>query len=584
MLKYFLILAGLFSFELARAQPNWKSKGPLYEDKFISVEIEYATGSDPCTPGVTLSQYRYKITRLRAPGRFYINWRFDYFNCDHQLKTHANSLLITQSTHIGYFTPPDNQFPALKLVNTVNTVVKSGSLPEVTAYEPISSVSLEPKVITGTLAIDKGGQATLAFLGGYLAGHTAWKWHEGDCEGPVIGTGDKITVKPLKTTTYVLRGEGQYPTPCIKTVVTVLNLSQAPASINGKTLLCEGEKNMPLTVVGGRLADDARWVWYKDHCGGTAMGTGETLWVSPEETTTYYVRAEGPGGETECRHIEVVPATKSRKPVSIDGPVKVAFGEAFTLTVQGGELSPEAKWVWYAGDIDHKRELCRGISCTIPAGIADDTYYVRAEGACYNTEFLTRLVRVSDSKKQEGFTPENNALGKKPLSVFINGGAVTNDPSQLKGIKNYVATIGGGRNIGWFVRGKISGDQSKADYESTGMQILNYNRAGYYQYNNQVVSKRTGYTGGIYLGGRYWAVYLGGGYGTRELLYGINQNTYDQTFSSQSSWVKNTTYSYSGAETEGGLILKTGFLNLMGGVSNIAGKYTDYNLGIGLSF
>jgi hypothetical protein len=210
-------------------------------------------------------------------------------------------------------------------------------------------------------------------------------------------------------------------------------------------------------------------------------------------------------------------------------------------------------------------------------------YYVRAEGICYNSEFASKSIRVG-RRHRYGSSPAATSTVTGAATFFINGGVVANNPGQLSSLKNYVATIGGGKNIGWFVRGKISGDQSKAEYESAGTQITDYNTPGYYQYNSKKGNKRAAYTGGIYLGGRNLAFYIGGGYGSRELLYGIDQYSYGSSFFSKSTWVKNTIYSYSGAEIEGGLILKAGFFNMMGGMSTIQGKYTDYNLGIGFNF
>jgi hypothetical protein len=584
MSKLLLVFLGLCCFHSAGAQSNWKSKGPLYEDKYITVEIEYAMGNAPCGTAERPSQYRYKITKLKSHPEFYIQWRFDYFNCEHQLKTHVNSLWISKGIRSGYILPLDNQFSALRLVNNFNAVKKALSLPEVTAYNPISPNSLEPKIITGKLAIAKGERTTLTFLGGYLALNTSWKWYEGSCTGPLIGEGSSINVQPRQTTTYALRAEGEHPTPCILATVNVSDISLAATAINGKSQVCEGENNILLTAAGGDLAVGAKWVWYQDNCEGVSIGEGDSVYVSPLKSSTYYVRAEGPGGNTGCCAHKVNVVGKSEAADRIDGVESPGYGDAVTLAVQGGRLAADARWVWYSGPAGNQLELGTGSSFTVASAYMDQTYYVRAEGSCFTTEFVSKTIRVKN-KKSPAVSPAGPQVAiARPTIFFINGGAVSNDPSHLRELKNYVATIGGGKNIGWFVRAKITDDQSKASYQSTGAQITNYNQAGYYQYNSQMVSKRAAYTGGIYLGGKYLAVYIGGGYGARELLYGIGQYSYDNNFSSQSAWVKNTAYSYAGAEIEGGLIIKAGFFNMMGGLSTIQGKYTDYNLGIGFNF
>jgi hypothetical protein len=581
MSKYLLlILLGLCSFTSVCAQLNWQSKGPLYEDQYLTVEIEYAMGYNPCDADGMASQYRYKITKLKKQQEFYINWRFDYFTCDHQLKSHANSLLITKKIKIGYITPAENQFSALKLVNNFNDVRRSSRLVEVSAYYPKSPVSLEPKAISGKFVIAQGEATVLTFQGGYLAAHDTWKWYEGDCNGLPVGSGSSLTVSPRQTTTYALRAEGQRVTACLTVTVTVSDANEPPTGITGPSSVCAGEKNSVLAVAGGKLVPGDKWVWYRDRCAGILVGEGARITVSPLGTTSYFVRAEGRGGNTACRMHQLVVTAPSRPADRIAGPENIAYGDPIVLSVQGGELTIGAQWIWYSGRPGQEVRLGEGHTFTVANANSDQIYSVRAEGACFQSAFVVKPVRVSKKTKPE----HRSAASREKLQFFINGGLVTNDPNQLSGIKNYVATIGGGRNIGWFLRAKISGVQFTPNYETGGTQITNYSLPGYYQYNGEVISKRTGYTGGLYLGIANLAFYIGGGYGIRELLYGIDQYRYDSSYRTGTAWVKNNAYSYSGAELEGGLILKTGSFNVMGGLSNVQGKYTDYNLGLGFNF
>jgi len=81
--------------------------------------------------------------------------------------------------------------------------------------------------------------------------------------------------------------------------------SSAPSSINpSQTSICNGDP-VTLTVVGGSLGTGASWEWYSGSCGGTSVGTGTSIVVSPTSTTTYYVRAEGPCGTTTCVSITI---------------------------------------------------------------------------------------------------------------------------------------------------------------------------------------------------------------------------------------------------------------------------------------
>jgi len=70
--------------------------------------------------------------------------------------------------------------------------------------------------------------------------------------------------------------------------------------------------NTNISVTGGSLGTGASWKWYVGGCAnGSSIGTGATINVNPTQTTTYYVRAEGDCGNTNCASVQIVvnPAT-----------------------------------------------------------------------------------------------------------------------------------------------------------------------------------------------------------------------------------------------------------------------------------
>jgi len=82
-------------------------------------------------------------------------------------------------------------------------------------------------------------------------------------------------------------------------------LGSEPAdSITGNTAICVGESTA-LDAYGGSLGTWAFWRWYEGECGGTLIGKGPRIVVTPDETTTYFVRAEGDCSMTECTSVEV---------------------------------------------------------------------------------------------------------------------------------------------------------------------------------------------------------------------------------------------------------------------------------------
>ncbi|HRE37479.1 MAG TPA: choice-of-anchor J domain-containing protein [Chitinophagaceae bacterium] len=79
----------------------------------------------------------------------------------------------------------------------------------------------------------------------------------------------------------------EFPTcaPCVPVAAEAPIISPLPASV------CAGS-SVTLSVIGGNLNGAANWKWYTGSCGGTLVGTGSSITVSPAATTTYYVRGE----------------------------------------------------------------------------------------------------------------------------------------------------------------------------------------------------------------------------------------------------------------------------------------------------
>ncbi|MFS8082395.1 MAG: T9SS type A sorting domain-containing protein [Ginsengibacter sp.] len=88
-------------------------------------------------------------------------------------------------------------------------------------------------------------------------------------------------------------------------LLTAKAVSVAATSAKTSILnICPG-KTVTLSVVGGTLGANASWKWYTSSCGGTLVGTGATINVTPFVVTTYYVRAEGDCNITSCVPVTV---------------------------------------------------------------------------------------------------------------------------------------------------------------------------------------------------------------------------------------------------------------------------------------
>ncbi len=100
--------------------------------------------------------------------------------------------------------------------------------------------------------------------------------------------------------TYTAAGSGGCVSPTRTAVTVTLNTnSSAPSGVSGTTPICQGQSTT-LSVSGGSLGTGATWRWYSGGCGGTSVGSGSSIGVSPTSSTTYYVRAEGTCNNTAC--------------------------------------------------------------------------------------------------------------------------------------------------------------------------------------------------------------------------------------------------------------------------------------------
>jgi hypothetical protein len=129
--------------------------------------------------------------------------------------------------------------------------------------------------------------------------------------------------------------------------VTLEEASVAPTSVSSDkpfSNICIGE-GITLTVQGGSLGNGASWKWYTGSCGGTLVGTGPTLTVSPTASTTYYVRAEGLCNTTTCALVTVVVSTSAPGSVTLNAP-PASGGVGSTAVVSVNPVPGAAYYRW----------------------------------------------------------------------------------------------------------------------------------------------------------------------------------------------------------------------------------------------
>jgi gliding motility-associated-like protein len=257
------------------------------------------------------------------------------------------------------------------------------------------STASPPTSISGTSTICSGSSTTLTQVGGTLGTGDNYEWYSTSCGGTAVGSGSSINVSPTSTTDYYVRVEGPCGiTTCATVTVTVNSNSVTAGSISASANpICPGD-NTTLTVNGGTLGTGANWEWYTGSCGGTAVGSGNSIIVNPSTATTYYIRAEGTCNNTSCQSITINMNSLSTDPTSImAAPATICDGSSTTLTVNGGSLGTAANWEWYSTSCGGTA-VGSGTSINV-SPTTTTTYFVRAEGTCNNSNCTSVTVTVN---------------------------------------------------------------------------------------------------------------------------------------------------------------------------------------------
>ena len=215
--------------------------------------------------------------------------------------------------------------------------------------------------------------------------------------------------------------------------------SGAPSSASASpNPTCGGSTT--LFVSGGSLGTGAQWFWYSGACGGSFVGNGSSINVSPGSTTTYYVRAQGNCNTTACASVTVSVNSASVAPSSASAsPNPLCGGGSTTLTVSGGSLGTGASWNWFSGS-------CGGTFVNSGSSInvsptSNTTYFVRAQGTC-NTTACAQVTVTSGaiSIAPSSITASPNPICGGSTLLTQNGGSLGLGASYLW----YANACGGG--------------------------------------------------------------------------------------------------------------------------------------------
>jgi hypothetical protein len=415
----------------AQVVDDWGDWEQIYSDNNLTVEVQFYYAGNSCNGGKAF-KYKSKISGVMKQTPTYLNWKFDYLNCEGVMYTQSVAVEIgnygagTDYVELSYESI-DFKFTGQKFIRhydyQVSSQKKEGS--ERTIFER----SLTPIDIKGDDTLPYNGKGSLA-VNGALGRNSRWVWYADACAGVYIGTGWTLPIPAEKTRTYFVRAEGYNDTSaCISKTVYVDTNSRAPSGITGALRICKGQSSI-LTVSGGSLGVDAEWVWYEKSCDkGTELGRGNSIKVNPKTSTIYYVRAEGRQNITRCAQAQVIVASGTPSvqadSIMVIGKRRICEGESIELQVKGGSLTDDATWQWHEnacdGPVAGTGERIRVSPNT------NTTYFLKADGACYNTNCVQTQIIVMQTSPGGGRIESPGTVYKgKKIELKIVGGRLGN--------------------------------------------------------------------------------------------------------------------------------------------------------------
>jgi len=340
------------------------------------------------------------------------SWEWYSGSCGGTSVGSGSSLIVSPTSTTTYYVQADgtcNTTACVSITITVNT----------NSTAPTSASATQTTICSGS-------STTLNVNGGSLGTGASWEWYSGSCGGTFVGTGSSISVSPTSTTTYYVQADGTCnTTACVSVTVTVNTNSTAPTSASAApTTICSGSSTT-LNVNGGSLGTGASWEWYSGSCGGTSVGSGSSLIVSPTTTTIYYVQGVGTCNTTACVSVTVTVNTNSTVPTSASATqTTICSGSSTTLSVNGGSLGTGASWEWYSSS-------CGGTSVGTGSSISvsptsTTTYYVQADGTCNTTACVSITITVntnSTAPTSASAAPTTICSGSS-TTLNVNGGSL----------------------------------------------------------------------------------------------------------------------------------------------------------------
>ena len=255
------------------------------------------------------------------------------------------------------------------------------------------------------------GYVNITIDGGNLGNSTSWQLFTGNCGGTLIATSsnNNFTNIPVNTTTtFYCKADSCDVSSCVSGEVFVVETPSLDSIIidslfnNSDSTWSILDTVCPQTEVklfadyNFALPTNHSIVWHKSYCGSPIIGTGDSISVYPDSSTTYYAKIVGPCGSSLCKQVTIITKDGSIAPIGIQtSNNNFCTGGSATLSVVGGQLGTGANWSWYESACS-SNFLGTGSSISVTPA-ATTMYYVRANGGdCGATSCQEILINTYD--------------------------------------------------------------------------------------------------------------------------------------------------------------------------------------------
>ncbi|HEY1039217.1 MAG TPA: T9SS type A sorting domain-containing protein [Bacteroidia bacterium] len=167
----------------------------------------------------------------------------------------------------------------------------------------------------------------------------------GDVYSCGIFNGATVDFDPNGTSSANLTANGTGNNGYLHKMSTCISAITPTITASSNNICSATGGSVTLSIPNAALNGNNTWNWYSGSCGGTAVGTGTSVTITPTSTADYYVRAEGGCASTSsCSPVKTVSVTTTPTVMMTATSFTLCSGSSTTLTALGAN-----DYLWSTG-------------------------------------------------------------------------------------------------------------------------------------------------------------------------------------------------------------------------------------------